>query len=216
MQPVPPPQPTMQPTPPYGQRPPAGWGRFWIGVVTGGCAVLALEAIALLVVTLVIGSAINGFVRQGGGGAGLPGGLPLPSGLPGLSQPSDPCSPAPCVAHSGVTVLIAGVDRNVGPASDAKSHLVRLKVTFVATSGTHSVTPEAVAIRDSTGSMTLAGVDQAAAACGDDATASTDLSAGQRAGPFTLCYAVDGASSAPLTLVWIDPEDLSVVELKLP
>jgi hypothetical protein len=225
MQPGPPPAPPPPPQPyvppPPGQPPRAGWGRFWIGVLTGGCAVLALEAVAALVFALVLGAAINGVVRQGSGGGGvlpggLPGGLPLPSGLPRLSQSSDPCSPAPCVAHGGVTVLVASVDRGAGAASDPREHLVRVRVSFIATSGTHTVTPESVAIRDSTGGMTLAGVDQAAAACGDDATTSTDLTAGQRAGPYTLCYAVGGAASAPLTLVWIDPEDLSVVELKLP
>jgi hypothetical protein len=209
MQAGPPPQPVLYPQPP---RP--GWGRFWLGALAGGCGVLLLEAVALGVVLLVVGSAITGAVRQVGNG-GLPGGLPAPSGLPGLSQSSDPCSPQPCMAHSGLTVLVGGLDRSAGPASDGRSHLVRLTITFVDTTGSHTVTPEEVAIRDSTGGMTLAGVDQAAAGCGD-ANVSADVEAGQRAGPYTVCYAVAGTAGTPLTLVWIDPEDLSIVELKLP
>jgi len=44
--------------------------------------------------------------------------------------------------------------------------------------------------------MTLPGVDAAAAACGTS-SASQDLQAGQRAGPFALCYTVTGATAAP-------------------
>src|SRR5690348_7922009 len=149
MQSAPPPPPY---APPPNVRPRAGWGRFWLGVLTGGCAVLVLEAIAALILLLVIGSAINGAVQRatGGGGTGalpgLPGGVPLPATLPGLTQRSDPCSPQPCVAHDGMTVLVGKVDRNAGPAADGSSHLVEMEVTFVATSGTHTVTPEEVAI----------------------------------------------------------------------
>jgi hypothetical protein len=206
---------------PYAQPPRAGWGRFWLGVLTGGCVVLVLEAIVAVVLLLVIGTAINSAVQRatGGGGAGglpgLPGGLPVPSGLPGLSQRSDPCSPQPCMAHRGLTVLIANVNRNAGAAADGRSHLVRLDVTFLSTSGTHSVTPEEIAIRDSTGQLTLAGADQGAATCGE-AAVSEDVGVGQKAGPHTVCYAVGGSASAPLTVVWVNPEDLSVVELKLP
>lgn len=208
---VPPQQPSYAPP----QPPVAGWGRFWLGVLAGGCAVLFLEAVALLVALAVIGTAIGGIVRQNGGGGALPGGLPLPTGLPALSQRSDPCSPQPCMAHGGLTVLVGEVNRGAGPASDGRSHLVAVSVTFVSTSGAHTVTPEEVAIRDAAGGMTLAGVDQAAASCGD-AGASADVAPGQRAGPYRLCFAVSGAADAPLTLVWIDPEDLSIVELKLP
>ena len=212
-------QPAAQPPQPYyasPQPPRASWGRFWLGMLVGGCAVLLLEGVALLVVAAVIGTAIGGFVRQSGGGGGpLPGGLPLSTGLPVLSQRSDPCSPQPCMAHGGLTVLVTDVNRSAGPASDGRSHLVAVSVTFVDTSGTHTVTPEEVAIRDASGGMTLAGVDPAAASCGDTG-ASTDVAAGQRAGPYRLCFAVGGAADAPLTLVWINPEDLSIVELKLP
>lgn len=209
----------MQPVAPppqfYASPPPRpGWGRFWLGALAGGCAVLLLEAVALLVVVAVIGTAIGGMVRQNGGG-GLPGGLALPTGLPALAQRSDPCSPRPCMAHGGLTVLVSDVNRSAGPASDGRSHLVSVSITFVDTSGTHTVTPEEVAIRDANGGMTLAGVDQAAASCGDTGT-SSDVAPGQRAGPYRLCFAVGGAADAPLTLVWIDPEDLSIVELDLP
>lgn len=213
MQPVPPPQPTPQPV--YAQ-PRPGWGRFWLGVLAGGCGVLLLAALAFVILLVAVGSALNSAVHQGGGSLpGLPGGLPIPSSLPGISQRSDPCSPQPCMAHGGVTVLVGGVTRDAGPASESGSHLVRVQLTFAGTAGTHTVTPEEVAIRDGSGSMTLAGVDQAAAACGD-ATVSQDVAAGQRAGPYTVCYSVSGAANAPLTLVWVDPEDLSLVELKLP
>ena len=218
MQPPSPPPPQYQP--PYGQTARSGWGRFWLGVLAGGCGLLVAEGLAFVVLTVVFGLAIGSVVRQageGGGLPGLPGGLPsgLSAGLPGTSQRSDPCSPQPCMAHSGVTVYVANVNRSAGPASDAGSHLVRMDLTFAVGSGTHTVTPEEVAIRDSAGGMTLAGADDTAARCGAAAEAQ-DLSAGQKAGPFTVCYAVAGSATAPLTLVWISPEDLSIVELKLP
>lgn len=224
MQPAGPPPPQQQP---FGQPyapPRPGWGRFWLGVLTGGCVVLALEAIAALVLLFVIGSAFSAIVQQatgGGGGTGglpgLPGGVPLPSNLPGLSRTSDPCSPQPCLSHSGVTVLIGNVNRNAGAGSDARTHLVKLDVTFVGVSGTHTVTPEEVAMRDSTGNLVLASLDEASASCGSaNASDTADVSAGQRAGPYTVCYPVAGAANAPLTLVWVNPEDMSLVELKLP
>jgi hypothetical protein len=221
MQPAPPPY--QQAPPPYAQapyaRPPQpGWGRFWLGVLAGGCGVLVLEALALLVILVALGSAISSAL--GGGGSttlpGVPGGVPLPSGLPGLSQRSDPCSPQPCMAHSGVTVLVSDVERDAGPAPDGRSHVVRLNVTFVDTSGTHTITPQEIALRDSTGGMTLAGANRTTSADCSDPAVAREVEAGQRAGPYTLCYAAAGAASAPLTLVWIDPEDLAIVELKLP
>jgi hypothetical protein len=214
MQPAEPSQPPQpQPTSPPGPtQPRAGWARFWLGVLTGGCSVLLVELLVLLVGIFLVGSAVNSALRQSGGS--LPGGLPLPTGLPNLSARSDPCSPRPCMAHGGVTVLVGTVNRSAGPAESSGAHLVRVQVTFVDTSGAHTITPDEVAIRDSTGGMTLPGVDAAAAACGT-ANASQDLQAGQRAGPFALCYAVGGAASAPLSLVWINPEDLSLVELRL-
>jgi hypothetical protein len=231
MQPMPPPGPSGPPPtyqPPTGpqQQQQAGWGRFWLGVLAGGCGVLVLEALALVVVLLVLGSAVSSMLRGGSSGGtgglpavpGLPGGssgVQLPAGLPGLAQKSEACSPQPCMAHSGITVLVGGVNRSAGTSADGKSHLVKLSVTFVATAGSHTVTPEEIALRDSTGSMTLAGVDQPSAQCGD-ATVTQELQAGQRAGPYTVCYSASGAASAPLTLIWIDPDDLAVVELKLP
>jgi hypothetical protein len=206
--------PEVQPaTSPGPAQPRAGWGRFWVGVLTGGCSVLLVELLVLLVGVFLIGSAVNSGLRQGGGS--LPGGLPLPTGLPNLASRSDPCSPKPCVAHGGVTVLVGPVNRSAGSAAGG-AHLVRVEVTFVDTSGAHTITPEEVAIRDSTGAMTLPGVDAAAATACGTSTASQDLQAGQRAGPFALCYAVTGAATAPLTLVWINPEDLALIEMRLP
>jgi hypothetical protein len=207
MQSVPPPQPLTQPARP-------GWGRFWLGVLAGGCSLLVLEALAALVVVLVVGVAVGSAVRQAGSG-GLPGGLGLPTGVPPLSTRSDPCAPQPCLAHGGVTVLVANVNRSAGPSSDGKGHLVKLDLTFVGTSGTHTVTPEEVAVRDSSGSMVMPGMDAAAAQCGSTSV-SEDVQAGQRAGPYTVCYAVGGAQTGTLTVVWISPEDLSIVELALP
>jgi hypothetical protein len=43
-----------------------------------------------------------------------------------------------------------------------------------------------------------------------------DARAGQRQGPYHSCYVAGGAASALLTLVRIDPEDMSVIELNLP
>lgn len=221
--PPPPQQPYRQQAPyplmPAARPPQPGWGRFWLGVLAGGCGVLVVEALALLVLLVVLGSAISGALRgQGGSGAlpGVPGGLPLPSGLPGISQRSDPCSPRPCMAHSGLTVLVSDVQRDAGPApGGGGARLVRLSVTFVSTSGTHTITPEEVALRDGTGSMVLAGAQGSSADCAG-AAVSRELEAGQRAGPYALCYAAGGAAAGPLTLVWVDPEDLSIVELTLP
>jgi len=203
MQPTPPPQPQPEPG--------IGWSRFWLGVLAGGCGVMVLEALAAILVLFVVGAAVGSVVRQAGGD--LP--IGIPTGLPGAATRSDPCSPQPCVARGGVTVLVAGVDRNAGPASDGRAHLVRLQLTFVDGSGTHTVTPEEVALRDPSGAMLLPGMDAASAGCGDTSV-SADLQAGQQAGPYTVCYAVGGPAAAPLTLVWVDPEDLSLIELKLP
>lgn len=216
-----PPQPYAAPyaLTPTARPPRPGWGRFWLGVLAGGCGVLVVEALALLVLLVVLGSAISSALRgQSGSGAlpGVPGGLPLPSGLPGIAQRSDPCSPQPCMAHSGLTVLVSDVQRDAGPATGgAGAHVVQLGVTFVSTSGTHNITPEEVVLRDASGSMVLAGAGGSSSDCAD-ATVSRALDAGQRAGPYVLCYAAGGSANAPLTLVWIDPEDLSIVELTLP
>src|SRR6266545_7649583 len=199
------------PPPPYLQTPRAGWGRFWLGVLAGGCGVLVVEALALVVLLLVVGSAVRSALDQAGGG-GLPGvpGLPGVSGLPagsvpvppgalsGLSEPSEPCSPQPCVARHGVVVLVGGVDRNAGQASDGRSHLVQVSVTFQSTAGTHTVTPQTVAIRDSTNNLVLPGADSAAARCGPTAV-TEELAAGQKAGPYRVCYAVGGSPSGQLT-----------------
>ncbi|HEY4027794.1 MAG TPA: hypothetical protein VGO86_15310 [Candidatus Dormibacteraeota bacterium] len=209
MQPVPP----SQPQQPYPAPPRAGWSRFWLGVLAGGCGLLLVELLVVGVGALLVGSAITSALR--GGSGGLPGRLRLPANLPNLSTRSDSCSPQPCLAHGGITVLVGNVNRNAGAAETSGEHLVQVDVTFVGTAGTHTINPDEIAIRDSTGAMTLPGLDPAAARCG--ATPATqDLRAGQRAGPFSLCYAVGDAAGGAVTLIWIDPEDVSVIELPLP
>jgi len=100
--------------------------------------VLLVELLVLLVGVFVVGSAVNSALRQGGGS--LPGGLPLPTALPNLAARSDPCSPRPCMAHGGVTVLVGPVNRGAGPAGGG-AHLVKVEVTFVDTAGGHTITP---------------------------------------------------------------------------
>jgi hypothetical protein len=212
MQPAPPPQ-SAPPPQQHGVQGRGGSGRFWLGVLAGGCGVIAVEVISLLVVLFVVGATIGSAIR--GGANGLPGLPALPSGLPNVSAHSDPCSPQPCLAHGGVTLLVANVNHNAGPAADDTGHLVALDVTFVGTAGTHTVTPQEIAVRDPSGAMLLPGMDSSAAQCGG-APVSSDLQAGQRLGPYRVCYAVGGAANAPLALVWISPEDLSMLELKLP
>lgn len=207
------PPPAQVPVPPPQPAPP-GWSRFWLGVLAGGCGVVVLEAVATLVLLLVIGVTIGSAVRSAtNGGSGLPG-LPLPSGLPQIATRGDPCSPQPCVAHGGVTVLISDVNRNAGPAPDGRAHLVELDVTFVGTAGTHTVTSEEVVLRDSSGAPIPAGVDPAPAGC-DSTPVTADVAAGQRLGPYHVCYEVSDPASAPLTLIWVNPEDLAAIQLTL-
>jgi hypothetical protein len=207
-------QPPRQPPPTQPQRQP-GWGRFWLGVLAGGCAVLLVEGIAGLVLVALIGSAIAGALQSGQSGGGapampgvtLPSGVALPAGLPQLNVRSDPCSPRPCLAHGGVTVLVGGVSRGA-----AGPHLVRMDVTFVGTAGTHTVTTSEVALQEPGGNLAL---PSAAGDCPAPA-ALQELQAGQRLGPFPACYSLSGAASAPLTLLWVDPEDFAVVQTRLP
>jgi hypothetical protein len=201
--------------PPSMPAPQPGWGRFWLGVLAGGCAVLLVEGIAGLVLLALIGSAIGGALQSGRAGGGapaipgvtLPSGIALPTGLPQLNARSDPCSPQPCLAHGGVTVLVGGVSRGA-----AGPHLVRMDVTFVGTAGTHTVTTSEVALQEPGGNVVL---PSAAGDCPAPA-ALQELQAGQRLGPFPACYTLNGAASAPLTLLWVDPEDFSVVQTRLP
>lgn len=202
--------------PPYQVQPArSGWGRFWLGVLTGGCAVLLLEAVVVLALAAFLGAAIGSALRHpatGIGGIALPSGLSLPSGLPRLQTSSDPCSPQPCLAHGGVTVLISGVNRDAG-ASGSGAHVVQFQVTFVGTSGSHTVTADEVVLSDSAGNLVLPSAD-AAGDCGGGPGAQ-QLAAGQRLGPYTACYAVDGAVGAPLSVAWVDPEDFSIVQTRL-
>jgi hypothetical protein len=219
MEPTPTTQPApVPPVPPVPQPPRPGSGRFWLGVLAGGCGVLVLEALIFLIVTVVLGVALKSALRSptGGVGPGLPGGVSLPSNVPGFSQSSDPCSPQPCMAHGGVTVLVGGVNRSAG-ASAGGSHLVAVTVTFADTSGTHTVTPAELGMRDPSGTLTLPDASAASPACaGASTTQQQDVGPGQKAGPYTVCYSVSGPASGPLTLVWVDPADLSLTELKLP
>ncbi len=206
----PPSQPPSQP--PYVPPERSAWGRFWLGVLAGGCAVLLLEGVALVVVGAIVVSALRAALPQSGPGGGVPGvslpsGLTLPSGLPGLTTRSDPCSPQPCLAHGGVTVLVGGVDRDGGGAT----HLVRLDVTFVGRAGTHTVTTSELALQDASGSVVL---PSAPGGC-TPPPPPQQLQAGQRLGPFPACYTVGGAANGPLTLLWVDPDDFSVVQARL-
>jgi hypothetical protein len=193
-------------------QPRPGWGRFWLGVLAGGCGVIVVEAVALLVAFVVLGAAIGSAVRHATGGTSIPG-LPggLPAGLPQITTSSDPCSPQPCAAHGGVTVLVANVNRSAGPA--AGGHLVELDVTFVGDAGTHTVTPAEVLLHDAAGNVVVPGTPAAGCAAAADAV---NVQAGQRQGPFRECYAVSGSTGGGLTLVWVDPEDLAVIEVPLP
>jgi hypothetical protein len=204
---VPPPVPAGPPRP--------GWGRFWLGVLAGGCAVLLLEALAVLLLGAFVGALVTSALRQSGMGAPgltLPSGLSLPSGLPRLQTRSDPCSPQPCLAHGGVTVLVSGIRRDAG-ASGSGAHVVRLQVTFVGTAGSHTVTPEEVALLDSGGNLVLPS-PEAGGDCGGGSEPQ-QLEAGQRLGPYAACYTVDGAVNAPLSVAWVDPDDLAIVETRL-
>jgi hypothetical protein len=184
-------------------------------VLAGGCGVVLLEVVATLVLLVIIGATIGSAVRSAtNGGSGLPG-LTLPSGLPQIATSSDPCSPRPCVAHGGVTVLVSNVNRNAGPAPNGRAHLVELDVTFVGTAGTHTVTSEEVVLRDSAGAPIPAGVDPAPAGC-DSPPVTADVAAGQRLGPYHVCYEVNEPGSAPLTLIWVNPEDLAAIQVTLP
>jgi hypothetical protein len=182
--------------------------------------VLLLQGIGLAVLGAVVGSAVAAAVRQvgpGGGAApgvpGLPPGL-LPSGLPQLGTASDPCAPRPCLAHGGVTVLVGRVVRDAGPAPESGRHLVRLEVTFVGGSGSHEVATGELALKDSAGNLVLPAPAAGADCPGPGEAAS--LQAGQRLGPEAVCFSVPGVAGAPLSLVWVDPEDFSIVETRLP
>jgi hypothetical protein len=190
-------------------------GRFWLGVLTGGCAVLVLEAIVILVAAVLIGSAIHAAVTSAGPGlAGLPN-VPLPSGLPQLNAKSDACAPPPCLAHGGVTVLVSNVTRNAGTQSGGGSDVVQLDVTFVGTSGTHTVAPGEIALRDSAGNLVLSTAEPSVTGCEGEASPQ-EIGSGERIGPVRTCFVISGQSTGPLSVVWIDAEDFAILELRLP
>ncbi|HKF79043.1 MAG TPA: hypothetical protein VKF59_23070 [Candidatus Dormibacteraeota bacterium] len=209
---LPPPGAPGYPWPPgiagHGMAPGAGRRRFWLGVLAGGCGVLVLELILFVVSSALLGSA----VRSGLQGRGFLLPVPLPSGLTQLAVSSEPCGPQPCLARHGVTVLVSNVDRSASPGSGP--HLVRLDVTFVGTSGTHTVTPAEFVLSDAAGTPVLP-VTAPAQGCSATPVQQT-LQAGQRLGPYPVCFAVRGQAGQDLTLSWIDPEGLTVVNLKVP
>lgn len=57
---------------------------------------------------------------------------------------SSPCSPKPCAQVGGLEIMISNVDRNAtlppnDPPRPAGSHYLRLDVSFLAVTGTHTV-----------------------------------------------------------------------------
>src|SRR3989442_1000226 len=57
---------------------------------------------------------------------------------------SSPCSPKPCALVGGLEIMISSIDRNATPPPNdpprpAGSHYLRLDVSFLAVTGTHTV-----------------------------------------------------------------------------
>ena len=175
-----------QPYQPLPRR--SGWGRFWIGVLVGGCGLLLLEAFGTCAVILVGGSAA---LRA------------LPSPAPTTTQ-SQPCSPQPCLSRNGLTLQVSAVNRDAGVGApfgspDPAFHRVILTVTFIDQAGDHEVSVfPYVYVTDSSGqprfSLTVA--------AGCDRPSGAHLTAGQKLGPLHLCFDVRGAPATPLTLTW--------------
>jgi hypothetical protein len=166
----------------------SGWGRFWIGVLVGGCGLLLIEAFGTCAVFLI-------------GGAAALHALPSPGFTTGQSQP---CSPQPCLARNGLTLEVNAVNRNVGVGApfgtpDPAFHRVILTVTFVDEAGDHEVSVfPYVYITDSSGQQRFS----LTVAAGCDVPSGAHLTAGQKLGPLHLCFDVRGAPATTLTLTW--------------
>ncbi len=174
-------QPPIAPPPRRG-----GWGRFWIGVLAGGCGLLVLEAFATCGVFLVGGSAVLNA---------------LPS--PNAGSQSQSCAPQPCLGHGGLILEISGLNKNVGQGApfgtpDPAYHRVTFDVTFVDQSGDHEVTSGDVLLLDATGAIRLPSFN-----AGCDFDWGAVLHPGKTLGPKHLCFDTLGAPSGAITVQWL-------------
>jgi len=148
---------------------------------------------------------------------------------------SSPCTPKPCALVGGLQIMISGVERNAkappnDPPGPAGSHYLRLDVSFLAVSGTHTVYDPHAAMpilidEDGPDSMTnsapgvsisykMANPDYF---CGPAPTPSAiaggglggniapplaTLGPGQRVGPVHMCFWVKGRIDQRLTYAW--------------
>jgi hypothetical protein len=147
---------------------------------------------------------------------------------------SSPCSPQPCALVGGLEIMISNVDRNAtpplnDPPSPAGSHYLRLDVTFLAVTGTHTVyDPRAATpmVIDEDGPDSSTNTAPGAAItynmanpdnfCGPPPTPSASAGAmggnvapplatlgpGERVGPVHLCFWVRGPVNQRLTYAW--------------
>ena len=173
------------------------------------------------------------------GGIRMPGSLLPPSPTPvwhvAPIAVSSPCTPKPCARVDGLQIMISNIERNATiPASDppepSGSHYLRLDVSFLAVTGTHTVyDPHAATpiVIDEDGpdsmrsgapgvtvSYTMANPDNfcgpapppsaapAGGLGGNIAPPLATLSPGQRAGPVHMCFWVKGPVKQRLTYAW--------------
>jgi len=142
---------------------------------------------------------------------------------------SAPCSPKPCALVNGLQVIVSDLERDAAVPAGAtdrppQSHYVRLRLSFVAVSGDHTVLdPGGFMLIDEDGpdSMTSSapGVslshkyahrDNSCGATppssgsggGNVAPPLAQLKAGQRFGPLQMCFWVRGAVNQNFTYVW--------------
>jgi hypothetical protein len=197
-----------------------------IRITTNG----ACRAIALLVLPLVL--AACGSFRMPGSAAS-----PTPKLVWHVAPVavSSPCTPQPCALVGGLQIMISNVDRSATPPPNdppepAGSHYLRLDVSFLAVTGTHTVYDPHAAMpividEDGPDSMTnsapgasisykMANPDNF---CGPAPTPSAiaggglggniapplaTLAPGQRVGPVHMCFWVKGAVNQRLTYAW--------------
>jgi len=148
---------------------------------------------------------------------------------------SSPCSPQPCALVGGLEIMISNVDRNATPPLNdpprpAGSHYLRLDVSFLAVTGTHTVyDPRAATpiVIDEDGPDTSTNSAPGAAItynmanpdyfCGPPPTPSATaggaiggnvapplatLGPGERVGPVQMCFWVRGPVNQRLTYAW--------------
>jgi hypothetical protein len=142
---------------------------------------------------------------------------------------SAPCSPKPCALVDGLQISVSDLERSaVAPAGATdrppQSHYVRLRLSFVAVSGDHTVwDPGAFMLIDQEGpdSMTSSapGVSlshqyahrdnfcgatppSTGSGGGNIGPPLAQLKPGQRFGPFQMCFWVRGSVNQRLTYAW--------------